>query len=154
MYLDYFNLKEYPFSLVSDPRFLYLSEDHSRVKAYIEYAMQVQDSFLVCTGEIGTGKTTLVNDALAQDHPQAKIARIQVNQHTSEEFLQQLSLEFGIAPYQLQRIEVLDKLKHFLTQQYRSGKKVFMFVLLAGQIAFYGCAKAPAFSKESQGPQM
>ncbi len=128
MYLDYFNLKEFPFSLVSDPRFLYLSSDHSRVKAYIEYAMQVQDSFLVCTGEIGTGKTTLVNDALAHDHPHAKIARIQLNQHSSEEFLQQLALEFNITPYTLQRIEVLDKLKQFLAQQFRSGNKVFLFV--------------------------
>jgi len=128
MYLDYFNLKEFPFSLVSDPRFLYLSADHSRVKAYMEYAMKIQDSFLVCTGEIGTGKTTLVNDALAHDHPHAKIARIQLNQHSSQEFLQQLAVEFAIAPYALQRVEILDKLKQFLGQQFRAGTKVFLFV--------------------------
>ncbi|MDH3325595.1 MAG: AAA family ATPase [Gammaproteobacteria bacterium] len=128
MYLAFFKLQEFPFSLVSDPRFLYLSEDHARVKAYIEYAMQIQDSFLVCTGEIGTGKTTLVNDVLAQDHHHAIIARIQVNHLSSEEFLQQLLLEFGITPYNLQRVQVLDKLKQYLSQQFRAGKKVFLVV--------------------------
>jgi len=128
MYLDFFKLKSFPFSLVSDPRFLYLSHDHSKVKAYIEYAMRQQDSFLVCTGEIGTGKTTLVNDALAQAHQQAKVARIQVNHLSSEEFLQQLSLEFGLESYQCGRVQALDKLRQCLVQQFRSGKNAFLFV--------------------------
>jgi len=128
MYLDYFKLRELPFSLASDPRFLYLSEDHAKVKAYIEYAMRGEDSFLVCTGEIGTGKTTLINDALTQDHPDALIARIQINHLSSEEFLQQLLLEFGIPPYDLHRIQVLDTLKQYLRQQLKIRKKVFLIV--------------------------
>lgn len=135
MYLDYFQLKEAPFSLISDPRFLFLSEDHSKVRAYIEYAMQVSDSFLVCSGEIGTGKTTLVNDALSRSY-QAKIARIQVNHATSREFLQQLALEFKLdslmasksESVRYQRVEILEKLKQFLIQQFRSGVSVFLIV--------------------------
>ncbi len=128
MYLEYFKFKEFPFSLVSDPRFLYLSEDHAKVKAYIEYAMKMQDSFLICTGEIGTGKTTLVNDALLREGQKSTIARIQVNHLSSEEFLQQLMLEFGFKPYDMQRIQILDKLKHYLHQQFRADKKVFLIV--------------------------
>ena len=128
MYLDYFKLREFPFSLVSDPRFLYLSEDHAKVKAYIEYAMQVQESFLVCTGEIGTGKTTLVNDALAQEDKNAVVARIQINNHSSEEFLQQVMLAFGFDPYDMPRIQILEKLSLFLSQQHRGGKKAFLIV--------------------------
>jgi len=128
MYLSHFKLREFPFSLTSDPKFLFLSEDHARVKAYIEYAMKVQDSFLICTGEIGTGKTTLVNDALAQDHQDAVIAKIQINHLTSEEFLQQLMLEFALDPFSLHRIQILEKLKLYLQQQFRVNKKVFLIV--------------------------
>lgn len=128
MYLDYFGLKEFPFSLVSDPRFLYLSQDHRRVRAYIEYAMKIQDSFVVCTGEIGTGKTTLINDALTRRGPQSVIIRIQASNLNAEEFMQTVLVECGIEPYSFSKVQMMDKLKQFLLAQNRSGKKAFLFV--------------------------
>ena len=66
MYLEHFGLTDQPFRLTSDPRFLYLSESHARVKAYIEYATHIEDSFVIFTGEIGSGKTTLIQDAISR----------------------------------------------------------------------------------------
>jgi len=128
MYLDYYGFKEFPFSLVADPRYLYLSQDHRRVQAYIEYAMKIQDSFVVCTGEIGTGKTTLINDALTRRAPHSVIARIQASNINAEEFMQMFLIELGIEPYSFSKVQLLDKLKQFLIAQHRAGKKVFLFV--------------------------
>jgi len=128
MYTEYFGLKEFPFSLASDPRFLYLSPDHARVKAYMEYAINVQDSFVVFTGEIGAGKTTLVNDTLVRNANNHYIVRIQATNLNSDEFLQVLLLEFGIKPYQYSKVQMLQTLKEFLLAQFRKGKKVFLII--------------------------
>jgi len=128
MYTEYFGLKEFPFSLASDPRFLYLSPDHARVKAYIDYAINVQDSFVVFTGEIGAGKTTLVNDALVRNANNHYLVRIQATNLNTDEFLQVLLLEFGIKPYQFSKVQMLQTLKEFLLTQFRKGKKVFLII--------------------------
>jgi type II secretory pathway predicted ATPase ExeA len=60
MYLEHFHLKELPFRLSPDPAFLYLSQIHSRAKAYMESTIWFTDGFVVITGEIGSGKTTLI----------------------------------------------------------------------------------------------
>ncbi len=128
MYTKYFGLKEFPFSLASDPRFLYLSPDHARVKAYIDYAINVQDSFVVFTGEIGAGKTTLVNDALVRNANNHYLVRIQATNLNADEFLQVLLLEFGIKPYHYTKVQMLQTLKDFLLTQFRKGKKVFLII--------------------------
>ncbi|HFE37436.1 MAG TPA: FHA domain-containing protein, partial [Gammaproteobacteria bacterium] len=93
-----------------------------------EYAMKVQDSFLVCTGEIGTGKTTLINDAISQRSPQSVIARIQVANRDVSEFMQMLLLEFGIEPYAFSKVQMMDQVKQFLLKQNHNGHKVLLFV--------------------------
>ena len=75
MYLEHFGLKEFPFSLAADPKFLYLGKSHARVKAQIEYALYIQDSLVVFTGEIGSGKTTLLHDALAKFNDNIIVAK-------------------------------------------------------------------------------
>ncbi len=60
MYLELFKLRELPFRLSPDPQFLYLSKAHARAKAYMESTIWFADGFVVITGEIGSGKTTLI----------------------------------------------------------------------------------------------
>ena len=64
MYLEPFKLKELPFRLSPDPQFLYLSKQHARAKAYMESTIWFTDGFVVITGEIGSGKTTLIESFL------------------------------------------------------------------------------------------
>ena len=66
MYLELFKLHELPFRLSPDPQFLYLSKQHARAKAYMESTIWFTDGFVVITGEIGAGKTTLIETFLAR----------------------------------------------------------------------------------------
>ncbi len=66
MYLELFKLRELPFRLSPDPQFLYLSKQHARAKAYMESTVWLTDGFVVITGEIGSGKTTLIESFLEE----------------------------------------------------------------------------------------
>src|SRR5512143_2522229 len=66
MYKQYFGLKEKPFEITEDPRFLYLSETHKEALAHLVYAVQEKKGFAVITGDVGTGKTTLVQTLLSR----------------------------------------------------------------------------------------
>ena len=78
MYLEHFKLKELPFRLSPDPAFLYPSQIHSRAKAYMESTIWFTDGFVVITGEIGAGKTTLIETFLKEIDQDVVVA--QVNQ--------------------------------------------------------------------------
>ena len=131
MYLEHLGLKEYPFSLASDPKFLYLSKSHARVKAQIEYALYVQDSLLVFTGEIGSGKTTMLHDALAKfDDNNIIVAKIHQTQINEIEFLQLLLVEFGFELFNAAKVELLNKISKYLKEQFHAGKKVLLVILL------------------------
>lgn len=128
MYLEHFGLKEFPFSLASDPKFLYLSKAHARVKAQIEYALYIQDSLVVFTGEIGSGKTTLLQDALARFDDDILVAKIHQTQINEIEFLQLILIEFGFEAFEASKVELLNKISKFLKEQFQQGKKVVLIV--------------------------
>lgn len=128
MYLEHFGLKEFPFSLASDPKFLYLSKAHARVKAQIEYALYIQDSLVVFTGEIGSGKTTLLQDALDKFDDDIVVARIHQTQVNEVEFLQLVLVEFGFQLFDASKVELLNKISVFLKEQFRDGKKVVLII--------------------------
>lgn len=128
MYLEHFGFKEFPFGLASDPRFLYLSKAHARVKAQIEYALYIQDSLVVFTGEIGSGKTTLLYDAFARFNRDLIVAKIHQTQINEIEFLQLLLLEFGYQLFDATKVELLNKISVFLREKFKEGKKVVLVV--------------------------
>ena len=82
MYREFFGLKEKPFSLNPDPSFLYLSKNHIRAQTMLEYGFHSQAGFTVITGDIGAGKTTLVNYLLSQEGEDVVVGVIN-NTHTS-----------------------------------------------------------------------
>lgn len=113
MYLEHYQLKDFPFGLASDPNFLYLSKAHARVKAQIEYALYIQDSLVVFTGEIGSGKTTLLQDALSKFDETMVVAKIHQTQINEIEFLQLLLVEFGFQLFNASKVELLEKISVF-----------------------------------------
>src|SRR3974390_1128949 len=88
MYLDLFHLKELPFRLSPDPQFLYLSKHHARAKAYMESTIWFTDGFVVITGEIGSGKTTLIESFLKEVPADGGGAEIHQTQLSAIDFLQ------------------------------------------------------------------
>src|SRR5882757_713636 len=108
MYLDPFKLKELPFRLSPDPQFLYLSKQHARAKAYMESTIWFTDGFVVITGEIGSGKTTLIESFLKE--------------------VQAVLVQFGFSPFKMKKAELIATINNFLIEQYAAGRKVLLIV--------------------------
>src|SRR6187455_1117744 len=87
MYLSFFGLNEKPFAITPDPRYLYLSERHAEALAHLVYGVNEAGGFIQLTGEVGTGKTTVVRSLLAQAPKHAEIALILNPRMTPAEFL-------------------------------------------------------------------
>jgi general secretion pathway protein A len=128
MYLDPFKLKELPFRLSPDPQFLYLSKQHARAKAYMESTIWFTDGFVVITGEIGAGKTTLIESFLKEIQSDVVIAQINQTQVSAIDFLQAVLVQFGFSPFKMKKAELIATLNNFLIEQYAAGRKVLLIV--------------------------
>ncbi|HTP38623.1 MAG TPA: AAA family ATPase [Steroidobacteraceae bacterium] len=128
MYLETFKLQDLPFRLSPDPQFLYLSKAHARAKAYMESTIWFTDGFVVITGEIGAGKTTLIETFLRELEKDVVVAQINQTQVSSLEFLQSVLVQFGFSPFKMKKAEVLSTLNQFLIEQYSAGRKVLLII--------------------------
>jgi len=128
MYLESFGLKEHPFRLSPDPRFLFLSKQHSRARAYLESTVWFSDGFVVITGEIGAGKTTLLEQFLTELDDTITVARIHQTQITAVQFLQTLLSQFGVRPFNMRKAELLDALDKHLRSLLAEGRRVVLVI--------------------------
>lgn len=128
MYLQHFNLKDFPFRLTPDPHYLFMSQSHARAKAYMDYSLWKRDSFIVITGEIGSGKTTLIENLLTHADDRISIAKIHQTQLNEQEFLQAVLAEFGYKRFNAGKVELLDAIKTFLTKQHAQKKYSLIIV--------------------------
>lgn len=128
MYLETFGLREHPFRLSPDPRFLFLSKQHSRAKAYIESTVWSGGGFVVVTGEIGAGKTTLIEQFLSELDDTVAVARIHQTQVTAVQFLQSLLVQFGIRPFNMRKAELLDSLSSHLRSLLEAGRRIVIVI--------------------------
>ena len=128
MYTDSFKLKEQPFRLSPDPLFLFLSRAHARAKAYMESTIWFTDGFVVITGDIGAGKTTIIESFLRQLDSDVVIAQINQTQVTAVEFLQSVLVQFGFSPFKMKKAELIATINSFLIEQYAAGRKVLLVI--------------------------
>src|ERR1700751_1428260 len=128
MYLEPFRLKEVPFRVCPDPQFLYLSKQHARAKAYMESTIWFTDGFVVITGEIGSGKTTLIESFLKEVPADVVGAQINQTQVSAIDFLQAVLVQFGFSPFKMRKGELISTLNSFLIEQYAAGRKVLLIV--------------------------
>jgi general secretion pathway protein A len=128
MYLEYFKLSEYPFRLTPDTDFLYMSPGHARGKAYMDYAIWNRDGFVVITGEIGCGKTTLIQKLLSELDDSVVVAKVFQTQIDEVEFLQAVLVEFGLNPFNAKKVELIDMLNTFLIDQFMQHKQLVLIV--------------------------
>ena len=128
MNLELFKLRELPFRLSPDPQFLYLSKSHARAKAYMESTVWFADGFVVITGEIGCGKTTLIETFLQELQNDVIVAQINQTQVSSLEFLQSVLVQFGFKPFKMKKAELLATLNDYLVEQYNAGHKLVLVI--------------------------
>ncbi len=131
MYLSFFGLNEKPFAITPDPRYLYLSERHAEALAHLLYGINEAGGFVQLTGEVGTGKTTIVRSLLAQTPKNAEIALILNPKMTPAEFLLTICEELGIgvpdsALGSLK--DLVDILSHYLLRAHAAGRRVVLVV--------------------------
>ncbi len=129
LYHEFFGLHEQPFQLTPDHSFLYLSKVHSRAKAYMEYTIWNRDSFVVITGEIGSGKTTLIHSLLSNMDENVLVAKIHQTQLDELEFYQAILVEFGLEPFAAaSKVELLSMLNKFLKEQSEKETQVVLII--------------------------
>ena len=127
-YLDHFKLNEAPFQLTPDPDFIYPSEQHTRAKSYMDSTIWFDDGFVVVTGDVGCGKTTILQSFISELDKDTVYAVITQTQLTPTEFLELTLHEFGFKPFGKGKVELLSMLNTFLIDQYAEGKKVVLIV--------------------------
>ena len=128
MYTEFYGFREKPFNLVPDPSFLYLSSKHRMALTYLEYAMMDGIGFVLLTGEIGAGKTTIIRKLLAQLGNDIEIAVVFNTNVSSEELLEMILNEFELEPPAGSKPGHLDALNQFLIGKYSQGQRVVLIV--------------------------
>lgn len=131
MYLSFFGLNEKPFAITPDPRYLYRSERHAEALAHLLYGIKEAGGFVQLTGEVGTGKTTIVRSLLAQTPKNAEIALILNPRMTASEFLLTICEELGInVPDSSVRSlkDLVDVLSRYLLRAHGIGHRVVLVV--------------------------
>ena len=138
MYASFFGLNEKPFSITPDPRYLFLSERHAEALAHLVYGINEAGGFIQLTGEVGTGKTTVVRSLLAQAPKHAEIALILNPRMTPAEFLLAICEELGIAVEDRSTgslKDLVDLLSRHLLGAHAEGKRVVLVVDEAQNLA-------------------
>ncbi|MGD8339300.1 MAG: AAA family ATPase [Gammaproteobacteria bacterium] len=128
MYCELFQLEEQPFRLTPDPQFLFASKQHARAKAYMESSIWLADGFVVITGEIGSGKTTLIESFLEELPENVVLAHVNQTQLTSVELLQAILVELGFKPFGKEKVELLYMLKEHMIELYAEGKTLLLII--------------------------
>jgi general secretion pathway protein A len=140
MYAAYFGLKQEPFSIAPDPRLLFMSEQHREALAHLLYGVQGGGGFVLLTGEIGTGKTTVCRSFLEQVPRQVQLAYIFNPKLTVLELLETVCHEFGV-PMDLPAHraatvkDYLDPLNEFLLRSHAAGRNSVLVIDEAQNLA-------------------
>jgi general secretion pathway protein A len=128
MYEKFYGLKGKPFSLLPDPEFLYPSKKHRMALTLLEYGLMNQASFSIITGDIGTGKTTLIRQLLKQMERDMVVGLI-TNTHPSfGELLQWILMAFNIECDSRDKVEMYKTFMDFLIQQYAANRHTVLIV--------------------------
>ncbi len=128
MYTAFYGLREKPFALSPDPRFLYLATPHREALAHPLYGIEQGEGFISITGEVGTGKTTLCRTLLEQLEDDVQLAFLFNPSRSALELLQSICAEFGLPAEGLGRRSLTTQLNQFLLDQKRAGRRVLLII--------------------------
>ena len=129
MYERFYHLRERPFALSPDPDYLYPSRVHREALSYLQYGIEGQAGFIVITGEIGCGKTTLLQTALRGLDRQTSVSRIVNTMLDGRELIEAVMLDFGIDPGDHRsKPHLLHQLAHFLVDQRKAGRLALLVI--------------------------
>lgn len=128
MYERYFNFTVKPFELVPNPDFLYLSKSHRKAITYLAYGVKERTGFMLLTGEVGAGKTTLIRHfikSLDSTVPLSKVFNTKVN---AEQLLAMINDDFGIESTGRDKVQLVKQLNDFLIEEYGKGRQALLII--------------------------
>jgi len=129
MYKKFFGLKENPFNVNPDPRYLFLTHHTQEALACLTYGIETRKGFILLTGEVGTGKTTLVNKLLEWLHKERVSTAFVFNPRLSVmQFFEFMMADFGIPCESRQKGQMLLKLNQWLLERYQAGERAVLIV--------------------------
>ena len=129
MYKKFFGLKENPFNVNPDPRYLFLTPHTQEALACLTYGIETRKGFILLTGEVGTGKTTLINKVLEWLHKERVFTAFVFNPRLSvSQFFDFMMADFGIPCESHQKGQMLLKLNQWLLDRYRAGERAVLVV--------------------------
>lgn len=129
MYEDFYGLRSKPFLLSPDPDFYFGSKQHSRARAYLEYGISCKEGFVVVTGEIGAGKTTILRALIESLHGTAVvIGQLMTTQFDAEDTLRMVASAFGVNVKDVPKAELLMTFEAFLLSQMNRGHRCLLIV--------------------------
>jgi putative secretion ATPase (PEP-CTERM system associated) len=129
MYESYFGLSSKPFQLNPDPNFYFASKQHRRAMAFLEYGLHQNEGFIVVTGEVGAGKTTIVRGLFNKlDSTKVVAAHLVSTQLDAEDTLRMVAAAFGVRTRSSGKSDVLLALEAFLVDVARQGRRCLLIV--------------------------
>jgi general secretion pathway protein A len=137
MYAEFYGLTARPFQLTPDARFFFESTVHRQAMAYLVYGLHHAEGFIIVTGEVGAGKTILVDNLLATiDRTTFVAAKIVTSQLKADDLLHLVAAGFGIAKEGLAKGSVLQRINDFALSQHRGGKRLLLIIDEAQNLSF------------------
>ena len=128
MYTAFYGLREKPFALTPDPRFLFLAHSHREALAHLLYGVDQGEGFVAITGEVGTGKTTLCRSLIERLGSDCEVAFLFDPSYSDRELLQAITVEFGLETADLSRRELGAQLNRFLLEKKRQQRRVLLII--------------------------
>jgi len=151
MYLDFYGFKEKPFNLFADPQYLYLSSKHWAALTHLEYGLTHQNGFVVITGDVGTGKTTLLRHVVRNLDDRMQVAMVLNTLVTPEELFQAILREFDIYDFGKTKGECYQMLCDYFLDQFSSGNRCLVFIDEAQNLSPTGMEEIRMLSNLNEG---
>jgi general secretion pathway protein A len=128
MYESFYGLKEKPFNLTPDPDYLYMSPGHENTYSHLEYAIQESKGFVVVTGEVGSGKTTLINYLLRKIPQTIHVGVINNTFVQPQELLRMICHEFDLQFDNAEKTALITRFYNYLIEQYSKRERVILII--------------------------
>lgn len=135
MYEHFFGLKRKPFELVPNPDFLYMGTAHKKALTYFHYAIQEKAGFLLLTGEIGSGKTTLTRDFINKLDQRTTLAKVFNTKVTIEQLIAMINDDYGLDTTGKDKVALVNDLYRFLVEEHGKGRTPILIIDEAQNLA-------------------
>lgn len=128
MYEGFFHFNVKPFDLVPNPDFLFLSKSHKKALTYLDYGIRERVGFILLTGEVGSGKTTIIRNLIKKHHDEVVISMVYNTKVNSEQLFSMINDDFGISTACKDKTGMLRDLNEFLVEQYARGNSPVLII--------------------------